>query len=373
MPVSAAQLIQQIHNAPIQVVLAASGGGSRAIAELLEVPGASRTMLEAVVPYGEGALVAWLGGRPEQFCSLRTARAMAVVGLGRALKYGATDDSAAAVACSASLATDRPKRGAHRAHVALQTAERTTSWSIELLKGRRIRGEEEQLVSRMVLNAVADACRIDGRLDLPLLEGEQIEHAETTAPRPWQDLLLGKVEAVREGGCDGPSTAIFPGAFNPLHVGHQGMAQVAGDILGLPVSFEISILNVDKPPLDYAEIEQRVGQFQPDKGVWLTRAATFEEKSRLFPGATFVVGVDTLERIAAPHYYADVAACRHAMERIASRGCRFLVFSRDMGSGLVRLSDLDLPDALRGICQEVPPQRFREDISSTALRKADER
>ena len=197
--------------------------------------------------------------------------------------------------------------------------------------------------------------------------------AETTAPRPWQDLLLGKVEAVPHGGLDRPPAAVFPGAFNPLHAGHRGMAEVAGDILELPVCFEISILNVDKPPLDYVEIERRIGQFPPDKAVWLTRAATFEEKSRLFPGATFVVGVDTLQRIAAPRYYADLAACRAAMERIASRGCRFLVFSRDMGTGLVRLSDLDLPEVLHGTCREVPPERFREDISSTALRKAIER
>ena len=98
-------------------------GGSRAVAELLEVPGGSKILLEAAVPYSEGALTAWLGSRPEQFCSSRTARAMAVVAFGRAIRYGAAEPQAAGVSCTAGLATDRPKRGPHRAHVAVQTAE----------------------------------------------------------------------------------------------------------------------------------------------------------------------------------------------------------------------------------------------------------
>ena len=55
MPLSTEQLVQQIHDSPTRIVLAATGGGSRAIADLLEVPGGSRTFLEAVVPYSPPA------------------------------------------------------------------------------------------------------------------------------------------------------------------------------------------------------------------------------------------------------------------------------------------------------------------------------
>ncbi len=61
MLLSSDQLVQQIHDSPTRIVLAASGGGSRAIAYLLEVPGGSRTLLEAVVPYSPAAMAAWLG------------------------------------------------------------------------------------------------------------------------------------------------------------------------------------------------------------------------------------------------------------------------------------------------------------------------
>ena len=148
------------------------------------------------------------------------------------------------------------------------------------------------------------------------------------------------------------------------------MIQIARDILGVPVAVEISILNVDKPPLDYTEIECRVAQFPPEQAIWLTRAATFEEKSRVFPRAVFLVGIDTLRRIAAWEYYGgDRRACLAALEDIAARGCRFLVFGRTIGKTLLRLADLGLPDFFRDTCQEVPPERFCQDVSSTAIRK----
>ena len=122
---------------------------------------------------------------------------------------------------------------------------------------------------------------------------------------------------------------------------------------------EISILNVDKPALDYLEIEDRLGQFPPEQVVWLTRAATFDDKSRLFPGATFVVGVDTLRRIVDPRYYGnDHNIMLQSLQRIIARDCRFLVFGRVGGASFIRLADLDLPDVLRGACREIPAEQF---------------
>jgi hypothetical protein len=371
MLISPEQLIEQIHDSPRRIALVATGGGSRAIADLLEVPGGTRTLLEAIVPYSAPAMTAWLGSQPDESCSAATARAMAMVAFLRARQYDEPGATPAVVACTASLATDRPKRGPHRVHAALQTAALTAAWSLPLHKDRRTRAEEERLVGRLLLNVVAEACGVSQRLKLDLLEGEQVHESRTQAPQPWRDLLLSQVDTVRVGPAGGSPKAIFSGAFNPLHVGHRRMVQVAQEMLQQPVALEISILNVDKPPLDYMEIERRLGQFPSESTVYLTRVATFEEKSRLFPGATFVVGIDTLRRIAEPRYYGgDPAACQRAVERIAGRGCRFLVFGRNLGVGFVRLADLDLPDSLRVLCRDVPQEVFREDVSSTAIRTA---
>ena len=101
------------------------------------------------------------------------------------------------MACTASLATDRPKRGPHRVHLALQTAAATAAWQLQLQKDRRTRAEEERLAGRLLLCMIAAACDLPDRLHLDLLEGERVEESRTEAPPAWQDLLLGKVESVR--------------------------------------------------------------------------------------------------------------------------------------------------------------------------------
>src|SRR5688572_25743282 len=121
-------LVRSLHDAPLRLVLAVTGGGSGAIAELLRVSGASRTVLEAVVPYSAAALADLLGAKPEHFCHERTARAMAMVAFQRALSLAAREGQTlplgrderglapacaanlAGIGCTASLASDRPKR-----------------------------------------------------------------------------------------------------------------------------------------------------------------------------------------------------------------------------------------------------------------------
>lgn len=103
-----------------------------------------------------------------------------------------------------------------------------------------------------------------------------------------------------------------------------------------------------------------------------SRAATFRDKADVFPGTTFVVGVDTIERIAEPRYYGnDTAARNAAIAHLVDRGCRFLVFGRAADDEFKSLSDLALPKALAGLCDEVPGAVFREDISSTAIRNSE--
>jgi len=369
--VSQTQLAAEVHSRGTQFFIAATGGGSQAISALLSTAGASRSILSAAVPYASQALIEFLGTTPEEFCSPATARAMAMAAYLRARRI-APEAVTCGIACTASLASDRPKRGPHRVHLAYQTETTTAVESLELEKGARDRPGEEALAGALLLNLVAQACGAAGRVDVPLRPGESPCEALVVAPESFQDLLAGRTRSVCARGDVGrPPRLVFPGAFHPLHAGHTRMAALAHQRLGGDVAYEISIENVDKLPLDFLEMDERVAQFPHDIPVWLTRAPHFVEKAELFPGATFIVGADTIARIGQPRYYGgQESAAKAAIERIAALGCRFLIFARKVDGQVRSLADLSIPPELAELCQEVPAEEFRDDISSTQLRQS---
>jgi hypothetical protein len=166
-----------------------------------------------------------------------------------------------------------------------------------------------------------------------------------------------------------PPRSVLPGSFNPLHDGHLLLARVAQELTGAPVAFEISVTNVDKPPLAAADVRARVAQFAGRARVELTRAPTFVEKSRLLLAVTFVVGADTAERLVATRYYGDETRMNAALEEMADRGCRFLVAVRLDGAGRVRsLADAAIPPEFSRLFTAIPESRFRIDASSSAIR-----
>jgi hypothetical protein len=369
-------LIGRLHGASPRYVLAVTGGGTGAASSLLSVPGGSRTVLEVVVPYGEQSLCEFLGRRPDSFCSAETARAMARRALERA-RWLAPGESVAGVACAASLRSDRPKRGDHRFHLSIQTAEHTATYSLTLTKEVRDREGEEAVLDRVLLNAMAESFGLAERVPVPLLPSEEII---TDAP-PVADglaaLLTGRVAALyaeRDGWLreDGPRpAALLPGSFNPLHEGHCALREVAAGLVGGPAAFELSAFNADKPPLPGEELRRRLAQFAWRAPVWLTRAPTFHEKAELFPGAVFVVGADTAARIVQPRFYGSEAAMRAALDTLRARGCRFLVAGRVNAEGtFAGLEDLALPAAYRDLFTGLPAAAFRMDLSSTQLRAA---
>ena len=167
--------LARIHASAHRTVLVVTGGGTQAVADLLAVPGASRTVLEAVVPYSEAALTEFLGASPRQAVSVETAAALARAAYKRAVALHATEDPLIGVSCTATLATDRPKKGAHRAHIGISTAAGTRVYSCTLTKGARDRQGEERVVSDLLLTVLARACGLDETLDGLLLAGERIE------------------------------------------------------------------------------------------------------------------------------------------------------------------------------------------------------
>ncbi len=188
------------------------------------------------------------------------------------------------------------------------------------------------------------------------------------------DLLSGRIATLTiapDGTLradDPPQGLILSGAFNPLHEGHEGMAAAAAQLTGLPVAFELAVVNADKGVLEPGEIARRAAQFAGRHTLVLSRAPLFVEKAALYPGRRFVVGYDTAARLIAPRYYGSEAAMHAALEAIRAAGCSFLVAGRLAEGRFRTLADLALPPDCADLFIPIPEALFRADISSTELR-----
>jgi hypothetical protein len=371
-------LVQTIHDTSGRLVLVTAGAGTQALSWLLGVAGASRTLLEALVPYDWASFNDFLGQAPEQYVADETARLMAGRALTRA-RWLHQEEQLIGLACTATIATDRPKRGPHRAHIATWQEEQIATYSYFLDKGARDREREEEMVSRVLLNALSRAYGLSKELDLPREPRDRLEIETVNLKHGAQRLDREEIRffSISEDGDLQQNTPspelLLSGSFNPLHEGHLEMARAAQQETGKSAAFELSARNVDKPRLPPETVLSRICQFAGCWPVYASNAPTFLEKSRLYPGTTFLVGYDTAIRILHPRYYHDSAAeMREALAEIRTNRCDFLVAGRvDAQDRYHTAADLDVPDGLQEMFRPLPG--FRHDISSTELRRSGRR
>ncbi len=166
-------LIQAIHAAPQRLVYVFAGAGSLALHWLHAVAGSSRTLLEARDCYAPRSLAAVLGAPPNRAVSVETASAMA----DWAWKYAASLAEGPwpllGVGCTAAIVTDRARRGADRAVVAVRSASDRRIYELVFAREQRDRASEEELISRLVILVIAEACGL-GQARLDLAPGEAL-------------------------------------------------------------------------------------------------------------------------------------------------------------------------------------------------------
>jgi hypothetical protein len=361
-----------------QMAIATTGGGSSLLNWLFNHPGASRALLEAQIPYANSALDEYLGFLGPHRAEMQTARDMANIAYARARVLSINEQAPClGVGLTAALATGRIRRGADRGHIALRSAAAYRFFELSLEKGMADRLQQEEVLSRFALNEIARQCEVSAKLQLP--EWASVDSVEWGLDDPLDLLLRGIVELV-EVDKDGRvavdinrrNRLLFPGSFNPLHEGHCQLAAAAARLSEREVALEISVHNVDKPPLEQRELEQRLELARGRFAVCLTREPTFYGKARHFCSPHFVIGYDTVVRLLDEKYYEEGAmGMERALEELLNRACRFWVAGRQIGGAYRTLNDVVIPAALSELFTAINEEHFRLDISSTEVRAND--
>lgn len=398
--------IFQIHKSPCKAVLAITGGGAEIIGELLRHGSGSATVLDAVVPYSTDAMDRFLGRKPEKYCSEKTARLMAMVAYQRALELSKRSAGAACsevigigATCKLKSANEREGRK-HEIHVSIQSACETGVSSLELT-AERTREEEEKIAVLLIFNIFARHCGVP---EIDLLDWVKagkgrkeeviekiIENYESVSrcvgdllkqkicgqDGTYQNLSMKRIDLKGEKAPEGPEEPekirlVFPGSFDPCHRNHIFMAKLASEKLGEPVHFEISLTNVDKPPIDFISLHQRLDslkKYEDEKfvgGVCLTNAPLFLQKANLFPNSTFIVGADTFNRLFDAKYYGGKLDTSAILNCFKEKKIRFMVFHRKSVEFCI------IPEVL-DCCEIVSIDEYEDDgLSSTEIRRKHE-
>ena len=363
------EIIQKIHSSPFRFVLVSSGGGTNAISEILKVAGASESVLEAYVPYAKESLDYYLLKQPDHYCSLDTTLSMAAKAYSAAKKIapGTNPKNLLGVAVTASLATNYSKKGEHKFFIAIQTYKYSSSFSYSFVKGELTREEEEQVVTDHIIKAIAQSCEVQNH---KISENSSLKIKTVEAEKNWVKLVDSKIDFVSSS--HRIPELIFPGSFNPFHSGHNSMSELAEKKTGLGLAYEICIQNADKPPLSYHEIEKTLNQFNHGHEWVLTKAGKFTDKAALFPNSVFIIGADTLTRILDEKFYLNRQDMLNQLDLFNSHNINFLVFGRKIKNNFIDLNSVTIPEHIDKRFSGFGEEIFRDDISSTLIRKEQE-
>ncbi|EFC44686.1 predicted protein [Naegleria gruberi] len=339
-------------------------------------------------------------------------------------QYAQSLSKAIGIGCTGAIRSKTPKKGKHQAFIAVNIMNSegkvvNKTYHLILEKDRREREEEECLISSLILKLLIEnslphniktiaenqqlISEFENSFNSLLFDSEKISEREWTEDcwdfnmeKPLVGLYtfdgvntfkLGHSESNSILKDENMNYIIFPGSFNPLHIGHVKLMERAREIalshmnsyqqaVGLQSLFEISVQNVDKKGIDEMTVTQRLEDMKAVTSNFsciVTKAPLFNQKVTLFNRETklfIVIGADTAIRIVDKKYYNNSESeMINALLSFKKENCQFLVGGRldqKEKQHFLTMEKIQVPSGFQDLFVEIPD--FRVDISSSELR-----
>ena len=147
--------IQNIINSNYQIVFVITGGGSSALSNILNIPGASNIFLEAQIPYNKKTLIEYLNKNVVKSCNAITAVNLADIAFKRAINITNKKKLILGVSCTAALKTLRKRKGKDRAHLAIHS--QNCKFYKYIYLNQLTREDQETSLSNSIINYI-DEC-----------------------------------------------------------------------------------------------------------------------------------------------------------------------------------------------------------------------
>lgn len=366
---------QYLRDTSTRIFVTSTGAGAGVQKLLWDVPGISSVLVGCHFPYATEATEAFLGFKPEKFCSAETAIDLAHSSYMQAWVPGS---DAIGVGLTASVASTKAHRGDHRVYVATVSSKNTWVTGVTLPKGLGERREQDGRIADYLAmaclfravgfnpedawHALYDAA--GGEDNFTIVEDMIADELSFT--QFFKHPFFGEHGDRASAPEPGQALDLFPGAFNPPHEGHFGIAQTAARAFPSNPIFEVTVDSPHKPRLTVADMLQRAKLLRGKNRLFTTGAALFIEKAKRYPGSNLVVGIDALVRIFDKRWCDNPNAL--AAEFAATK-VHFWVFGREVDGEFLTLTD--------AVSKGMLPMRLRAsalggrwDVSSSAIRKA---
>lgn len=324
----------RLKEAGISLHLICTGAGAGLQDRLWNIPGASSFLSGAAFPYAPAETDRLIGFTPKQYCSEETAIDLASQAYMRAFSFGGKKP--VGLGLTASVTSDRPHRGDHRVHICVITDDKVLGYSSVIEKHNKVEAPQARYLDGRLCNDMAFLLLTEA------LFGPATELSANGTD--WTEKAFERFYAHPYFTTEGKrlpeapkKKVLMPGAYNPPHEGHHGVAAAVEAVADLPVVYTVTADNPHKGQLSVQDLLKRARMLRGKNRLFTRGDPLYIDKARMFLDTPIAMGADALERMLDPKWGADP---EQMLYEFAQLGTRFYVSARPVNGKVLTLGEV---------------------------------